>query len=846
MEDEFSEEERQELQAFLRKSKEARTMAEGLSSLEDDLVSKRLIDAGLNLPSTVNDRKLRLLLNLLRLRNPGGQGAKVRVLKVSHLPEYAYDLVDEEEITLPRVKRKGRSAKSDEGNKSDIRETQPADTVASSDESDLPTRGYQNLRTPATPAVTSQNSSAVEVVQGNVGTPNPTRVTLSPEVVQYLQHMGQWAQATPWIPAAPPQGPLMPSAPQVNVERREAQTTHIDMDGLKQSRTTKQDSVQTITKSQVTSPNSGRQYQRVLKSMSVLNMSADVIEENVVPAGKSARRRTENSVDTLRQGKRPSREGRCQQRKGKGTTSHHLRKSRRETEEECTSDTSADSDITASDATESETVEESSEGSDSEREVSPRRGSRASDSDSSESSDSSDTELEESRKIHRSKRLRNQDRGLKKRDKSRRSGELRKRSTPIESPKQGQLFRSSTKNNLYRAEINIKFIEFLHHRQVQFEDDGRERPEAFLEQMEESRDLFGLSDSEVLSAIPAVLIKSALEWYQAVRKRIKDWSDFKKLFKHQFKRGLRESDIKAELKGRSQAPEETISDYLVAFWTIVGWFKNPPSEKRLLKIAKDNLLPEYRRYVFEKTVDSFAALERYGRRWERMQAMDHQYHQPLPKMRIQAAKPKPSRKVAKVAATSTTERVDSDRSDREKMGKSASKKQQSRKVDFQLAQSVSAAGSASGPSAELVLESPNNSGPIEVLPAEQVLPYGSASIPPLLTPQWNDARIQHPSAGQSSGQQQRPVQGNRGVRLCFTCQAPGHLSNRCPTRTCFACKQNGHIASICPNRSQSLGQNSVTRCQVCGGWGAEFWSCSNADCAHLKSVRGNGSAGKHE
>ena len=103
-----------------------------------------------------------------------------------------------------------------------------------------------------------------------------------------------------------------------------------------------------------------------------------------------------------------------------------------------------------------------------------------------------------------------------------------------------------------------------------------------------------------------------------------------------------------------------MAEYLSALHYIVGFFREPPTIRRQLKIAIRGLLPAYRRYMADKDIRSFVELEEFGREWERLVEMDHQYHPPPVRMRLRMALPKKkSSKVASVQAI-TVESSESD------------------------------------------------------------------------------------------------------------------------------------------------------------------------------------------
>ena len=128
-----------------------------------------------------------------------------------------------------------------------------------------------------------------------------------------------------------------------------------------------------------------------------------------------------------------------------------------------------------------------------------------------------------------------------------------------------------------------------------------------------------------------------------------------------------------------------MAEYLSALHYIVGFFREPPTIRRQLKIAIRGLLPAYRRYMADKDIRSFVELEEFGREWERLVEMAHQYHPPPVRMHLRMALPK-KRKSSKVASVQalTVESSESDEipmtpSQPQKGKKSGNKKNKAKK-----------------------------------------------------------------------------------------------------------------------------------------------------------------------
>ena len=63
-------------------------------------------------------------------------------------------------------------------------------------------------------------------------------------------------------------------------------------------------------------------------------------------------------------------------------------------------------------------------------------------------------------------------------------------------------------------------------------------------------------------------------------------------------------------------------------------FKKPPIEDEQVDLAYRNLLPEYRRAMSDKVVDTLDDIKRYEKRFEKQRAIDSRYVPPPPAEKI--------------------------------------------------------------------------------------------------------------------------------------------------------------------------------------------------------------------
>ena len=83
-----------------------------------------------------------------------------------------------------------------------------------------------------------------------------------------------------------------------------------------------------------------------------------------------------------------------------------------------------------------------------------------------------------------------------------------------------------------------------------------------------------------------------------------------------------------ELRARYQRLKEKVAPFIKKFKRIIAHLKSPPSMKEQLSLAFSHLRPEYQGYLWDKRLDSFEAIEKYGREFERREAIKERYQSP--------------------------------------------------------------------------------------------------------------------------------------------------------------------------------------------------------------------------
>ena len=115
----------------------------------------------------------------------------------------------------------------------------------------------------------------------------------------------------------------------------------------------------------------------------------------------------------------------------------------------------------------------------------------------------------------------------------------------------------------------------------------------FIRRLGECKDSVGVSESDLLQAIPTVLSRAAADWWSAEQNEISTWREYKNAFRARFIGRLDGDDLIDSLSRRTQAKGESISGFLTAFKLKLKSFRRPPDERTQLEIIYKNLLPEY-------------------------------------------------------------------------------------------------------------------------------------------------------------------------------------------------------------------------------------------------------------
>ncbi|CAB0036640.1 unnamed protein product, partial [Trichogramma brassicae] len=236
------------------------------------------------------------------------------------------------------------------------------------------------------------------------------------------------------------------------------------------------------------------------------------------------------------------------------------------------------------------------------------------------------------------------------------------------------------------------------------------------------------------------------------------------------------------------------------------------------------LLPEYRRAISDRLVDTLDRLESYGLAWERQRAINSRYVPPptADKMTVKGAafKPPTSARVKVAAATTVSDddvdvvaevKSDATQKKQAKKGKNnkpkgkapAAKNAQSAPLDEELLARWQAMKSTLTAEAESE-QTTHQAAAMQTTYASAAARAGASTsnAPPRATQQVAGAQPSFAGA-------------------CFKCQLPGHRANECPSVKCYNCGKQGHISRSCPSKAAK----EEPSCCVCGTRGVSFQQC---------------------
>ncbi|KAL7840502.1 hypothetical protein AOLI_G00258250 [Acnodon oligacanthus] len=144
----------------------------------------------------------------------------------------------------------------------------------------------------------------------------------------------------------------------------------------------------------------------------------------------------------------------------------------------------------------------------------------------------------------------------------------------------------------------------------------KQDPLVFIEKCEEFLAARPLSDLEVLAALTALLSGRAKAWWQAEKKAVRTWAQFKGIFLRSFLSEDYEAEVERRLRDRQQGPQENIRDFAFQYRALCLCWREGMSEKDLLQAILRNCNPQLAS-ILQGTVKTVDELVRVGTLVER-------------------------------------------------------------------------------------------------------------------------------------------------------------------------------------------------------------------------------------
>ena len=291
----------------------------------------------------------------------------------------------------------------------------------------------------------------------------------------------------------------------------------------------------------------------------------------------------------------------------------------------------------------------------------------------------------------------------------------------------------------------------------------------------------------------AVLQGKGLFWFKTERRNneLRSWKHFKKAFRRQYIKIQDDEDLRDELRGRTQGQDKEIADYISFCKFIASHLNKPLKEKKLVKIIRENLRPEYYLALQNEKIESLSRLLRLGNKFERNQCITKRYSAPVPreKMRLPAAGyvNKSSRQRSDTYHNQVAALNESETQSAQVVNKKLDKKSKNKPAETQVA----AAQTAPPPQCNTANLPPTPNA---------TFPKYTGTKPK--TNQYQDSSSTHSSTPQGhcifcslDGHQAKTCPQRQGRFFCYNCERPDVTTNTCPTPHCIV-KRSEQVNSL--------------------------------------------------
>lgn len=166
-------------------------------------------------------------------------------------------------------------------------------------------------------------------------------------------------------------------------------------------------------------------------------------------------------------------------------------------------------------------------------------------------------------------------------------------------------------------EVQVAYLNQVRKWNIRF--NGKRNPVEFLENIQELKDRYGISEDNMLNALPELLLDTALDWYRNNKDNWIRWENFIEDFKAYYFPSRYRYHLEEQIRSRKQTDNESTSDYFTAIQTLIRRQDRFSPNEQLERIY-NNLLPKYRMHIRRKDFTTLAELQRLVKDFETLTA----------------------------------------------------------------------------------------------------------------------------------------------------------------------------------------------------------------------------------
>lgn len=186
---------------------------------------------------------------------------------------------------------------------------------------------------------------------------------------------------------------------------------------------------------------------------------------------------------------------------------------------------------------------------------------------------------------------------------------------------------SSSQVHSFNSNLHLGLQE-CSRRKLFFSGEKNENVSLFLKNVNKVFDFYNLEEKDRLLIFPELLKGKAALWFNSNKPLISSWNELEKKILESYTSYESETQKMVNLLQRSQAHSESIEHYVACVQHLNAKLKNPYNEQELLKIASENLHPDYLDIVMNKTLTSFEDLKKEARLLEIKRQRKKSYQPP--------------------------------------------------------------------------------------------------------------------------------------------------------------------------------------------------------------------------